>query len=405
MSMQLPNPQKPKRSHKGLIVFIIIFCLAGAYVGAMLLMPAPTPTMALTVTSGDLDTGEEVDMEWPNIGSAAIGAANYGVLTTNNEGEATPTASIAKVILAIAIMHKEPLDVGETGSTITITSEDEDLYNSELAQNGSVVPVQIGYDLTEYEALQALLLPSGNNIAITLANWAFGSEEEYIKYATNMLEEMGVTNTTVADASGYSPSTVSTPSDLIIIGQEALTYPVLAEIVNQESATIPLAGTVYNVNSDLGQSDINGIKTGNTDEAGGCFLFSATRTISGKQITLIGAVQKLETLSDALSVAPDLVDMGFENFVYAEGVPVSKSVGTLTTAWGETSDVIAKDDISQVVWSGTSLTRTVTTSPAISGTVGKVTVGNYSTDLILKTDLSKPSIIWRLTHPIDMISG
>lgn len=405
MSMQLPNPQKPKRSHKGLIVFIVLLCLIGAYVGAMLLMPAPTPTMALTITSGDLDTGEELGVDWPTTGSAAIGAAGSGVLVTNNVGTATPTASIAKVILAIAILREKPLDVGETGPTITITQEDEDLYNTELAQNGSVVPVQIGNDLTEYEALQALLLPSGNNIAITLANWAFGSQEEYIDYATNMLSEMGLTQTKLTDASGYSSGTVSTPSELILIGQEALTYPVLAEIVNQESATLPVAGTVYNVNSDLGQSDINGIKTGNTDEAGGCFLFSATRTISGKKVTLIGAVQKLDTLSDALSVAPDLIDEGFQNFVYVQGAPTNASVGTVTTAWGESSEVYAKSDISQVVWNGTAISRTVTSSPALGGVVGKVLVGNNSTDLILKTDLSKPTAIWRLTHPIQMISG
>jgi D-alanyl-D-alanine carboxypeptidase (penicillin-binding protein 5/6) len=43
--------------------------------------------------------------------------------------------------------------------------------------------VQLGEELSEYQALQALLLPSANNIAETLARWAFGSIDAYNAYA------------------------------------------------------------------------------------------------------------------------------------------------------------------------------------------------------------------------------
>lgn len=402
-NMRLPSPKK--RSPRGKIIAIALISIVIVYVGAMLFLPAPQPTVKLTIKSGDLQTGEKTDFDWPSTGNAAIGAKGFGVLQSNNGDAATPTASIAKVILAMAILKEKPLNQGDTGPEIKITQADEDLYNNDLAQNGSVVPVQIGQNLTEYQALQAVLLPSGNNIATTLANWGFGSVENYIKYAKTMLAEMGLSKTNLADASGYSPQTVSTPNELVLIGSKAMENPVFAEIVGQTSATIPVAGTVNNVNSVLGERDIDGIKTGNTDEAGGCFLFSATRAINGKPVTLIGAVMAMPKLSSALSAAPDLVDLGFENFVYAEGVSTDKPVGTVATDWGETSDIYAQKDISQVVWSGTPLKREVTTAPSLSGVVGRVKVGDLSTDLIAKTQLNQPSITWRLSHPFQIIGA
>lgn len=401
--MRMPS-LKNKRSKKGKALTGII-CVAIIYVVAMIFLPAPAPTVTLTLKSGDLDTGEALPFDWPQSGNAAIGAAGYGVLQSNNGDTATPTASIAKVILAMAILREKPIKPGETGETIKITEADEELYRSDLAKNGSVVPIQTGQDLTEYQALQALMLPSGNNIATTLATWAFGSTEKYTAYAHAMLKDMGLSKTNLADASGYSPQTVSTPNELVKIGIEALKDPVFADIVAQKSASIPVAGTVYNVNSILGERDINGIKTGNTDEAGGCLLFSATRELNGKNITLVGAVMAMPKLSSALNAAPDLVDLGYQSFVYAEGAPKNNPVGTVTTDWGGVSDVAVKDDVSQVVWTGTPLKREVTTSPSLNGAIGKVQVGSRSSDLVVKSSLDQPNAVWRLTHPVQIIGA
>src|SRR5262249_10528111 len=70
----------------------------------------------------------------------------------------------------------------------------------------------------------------------------------------------------------------------------AMRLPVFASIVATLSATLPVAGTVHNTNTLLGQNGFVGVKTGSTDAAGGCFAFRAIRWIDGKQTTITGVV-------------------------------------------------------------------------------------------------------------------
>ncbi|HWZ65563.1 MAG TPA: serine hydrolase [Patescibacteria group bacterium] len=373
------------------------------YVLFALLAPAPKPVVLLAVSSGVLDTGQPNMTAWPATGGAAIGAMGSGVLATNNADQPTPTASIAKVILAMAVLKQRPLQLGQPGQTITFTENDIAIYKADLALNGSVVPVNVGEQLSEYQALEALMLPSGNNIASSLANWAFGSEQQYITYAAKMLSDLGLSKTHLDDTSGYSPKTVSTPRELVLIGEEALKNQVLAQIVNQKQATLPVAGTVNNVNTDLGQRDVNGIKTGNTDEAGGCLLFSATRRIGNKDVTLVGAVQALPDIQQALNAAPDLVDNGYLNFVYVPGLPAQ--VGTMTVPWAKPVNIIPSNEVGQVVWSGAPLKRDIAVHPGLYGNVGQAKIGNQTSDLILESAIPQPSLRWRLTHPLQIIKG
>lgn len=389
-------PLLPKLATGGLALAIL-------YVAFTLLVPAPNPVVSLAVSSGALDTGQPNMATWPTTGGAAIGAMGSGVLATNNADQPTPTASIAKVVLAMAVLKQKPLQLGQPGQTITFTDNDIAIYKADLALNGSVVPVNVGEQLTEYQALQALMLPSGNNIASSLANWAFGSEQQYIAYASKMLSDMGLSKTHLEDTSGYSPKTVSTPRELVLIGEEALKNQVLAQVVNQKQAMLPVVGLVNNVNTDLGQRDINGIKTGNTDEAGGCLLFSATRRIGNKDVTLVGAVQALPDIQQALNAAPDLVDNGFLNFVYVAGLPAQ--VGTMTAPWAKPVNIIPSGDISQVVWSGTPLKRDISVHSGLHGVVGQAKIGNQVSDLTLESSIPQPSLGWRLMHPLQILKG
>ena len=70
----------------------------------------------------------------------------------------------------------------------------------------------------------------------------------------------------------------------------AMRLPVFASIVATPSATLPVAGTVYNTNTLLGHDGFVGVKTGSHDAAGGCFAFRAVRSIEGKRTTITGVV-------------------------------------------------------------------------------------------------------------------
>jgi len=152
------------------------------------------------------------------------------------------------------------------------------------------------------------LLPSANNLADTLAVWAFGSLDEYRTAATALVRSLGMTSTTVGtDASGFSPSTTSTARDLTLLAAAAARHPVVAEIVARDHAVLSGVGTVYNTNSLLGRPGVVGLKTGTTAEAGGVFLFAAKVGAAGRLV--VGAVQgEGRSADDAIDRASRLLD-------------------------------------------------------------------------------------------------
>src|SRR4029077_4893097 len=90
--------------------------------------------------------------------------------------------------------------------------------------------------------------------------------------------------------SGFSPLSVSIPADLIKLGQTVMLQTVFAQIVAQSQAPLPVAGVVHNLDTLLGEGGVVGIKTGHTDEAGGCFVMAADLTIDGLSVRIYSAV-------------------------------------------------------------------------------------------------------------------
>lgn len=406
----IPAKPNPKRSYKGLIISLsVIIVIVGAYVAYALLRPLPT--LKTTVIPPVLPAQVRVNIPWPANGQAAFGAQGYGLLASHNTNQPVPTASVAKVITALAILNKHPLKPGETGPVLTMTAHDVDIYNQYAAQGGSVVPVFEGQKITEYQALQAMMLPSANNMADTTAIWAFGSLQAYSAFANSFVKTLGMTQTTIgADASGFSPTTVSTATDLVRLGGNALANPVLADIVDQQTADFPDYGTIDNVNTLLGQYGIHGIKTGNTDEAGGCFLAAADVSVGGQNITVITAVMGDSTLGQAMRDSVPMVQSSVSQFQNVLVVSTDQSVGQVTSVWGADSDIIATDDISSLTWAGTALSPNVHTrninAPASAGTpVGSLSLTSQlgkqlSSQLVLKSAITKPTTKWRLMHPL-----
>lgn len=235
---------------------------------------------------------KNVQFVWPVVGQAAIGSVEDGFFARSSANEGLrPTASMAKVITALAIMEKQPFELGQTGKSYALSSKDVANYHKYAAKNGSVLPVRIGMELTQYQAIQMMLIASDNNMADMLAERTFGGMEAYISYAQDMLRRKGLNRTVIADASGFSSATVGTPSELVSIGIMALKNPVIAEIVAQSQAEIPGVGVIKNTNELLDTDGAVGIKTGTTNEAGSCLLFAARyRAEDGQRVTIVGVI-------------------------------------------------------------------------------------------------------------------
>jgi D-alanyl-D-alanine carboxypeptidase (penicillin-binding protein 5/6) len=225
---------------------------------------------------------------WPADGQAAVQVGQSQVQAGPNQHPA-PIASVAKVMTAYLVLRHHPLQPGQDGPTITLTYADVADTDRRRRQQESVVPIAAKEQLTQRQALQALLLPSANNIAAVLARWDAGSAERFVARMNATARSLGMTHTRYTDPSGYDDATVSTAADQVRIVDRAMRLPVFASIVATPSATLPVAGTVHNTNTLLGHDGFVGVKTGSTAAAGGCFAFRAIRRIDGKR-TITGVV-------------------------------------------------------------------------------------------------------------------
>jgi D-alanyl-D-alanine carboxypeptidase (penicillin-binding protein 5/6) len=393
------SPRRKLRPTPWLIGTGFIAVLFVVYVVIMFF--APMPTVKATTTLLSVSVPARAVITWPTDGQAAVGVKGQGVLLTNGEQKSVPIASVAKLVLALELLQKQPMQLNQPGGTITITDADEQLYRDKIKENQSVVPVKVGEQLTQYQALQALLLPSGNNIADTLANWAFGSVSNYLAIANKQLADWGLTQTHLDDASGFSPQTVSSAHDLVLIGEKVLAEPVLAEIVKQSEVTLPVAGLEHNVNTLLGTSNIIGIKTGNTDEAGGCFLFAAG---NGDGPAIIGAFLGMPKLADALAATTSFLKASAGNFTPIVIAPAGSTVATYDVPWGKPINAITKSAATIIGPTNTPVTTSVTVPDLTSPTLTSVSIGTLyatvdtlksETPLVLSSPLQRPLFRWR----------
>lgn len=351
-------------------------------------------------------------LQWPAQGQAAVGVAGTSILDMHGAETPVPTASTAKLITALTVLAAKPLQPGQQGPTITLTPNDVAIYNNYVAQDGSLVQVQAGEQISEYQMLQTMMLPSANNMADSLAIWAFGSLQTYQQAANQYLEDQGlVTSHVGSDASGLSPTTTSTAHDMVQIGELVMQNPVLSQIVGQPTAAgIPVVGTIKNVNSLLGTDGIIGIKTGNSDQAGGAFVSASKTTANGKPVTIITAVMDAPGLWQAMQESLPLIQSAQANFKPTTVITAGKPVASYKSEWGKTITASAQKSLAMQAWGGSTISAKAKLNPikpnAEAGqTVGMVTVpkstfnDQLSATVSLRSAPSKPSVLWRLTHP------
>lgn len=351
-------------------------------------------------------------LAWPGP-QAAAGVVGSKALATNGTQQPVPIASTAKIITALVVLDKRPLKTGEQGPALTLTQNDVEIYHRYVEQDGSVVPVEVGEQITQHQALQALMLPSANNIADSLAIWAYGSLQAYSEAANQFVRQHGLAATRIgSDASGLSPTTTSTARDLVQAGKLAMQNPVLAAIVAQKNTdSIPLAGTVWNTNSLLGTNSIVGIKTGSTDYAGGVFVGAALANVNNRPVTIVTAVVgALDGFSALRSTIP-LVQSAQANFKPVTVIKAGSIVGRYTLPWGGTIAAAATKDETFNIWSGDTVKATVQLNKISASSQSGQEVGLIESEksvfsaarsvpVKLQNAPTAPSPWWRLTHPL-----
>jgi serine-type D-Ala-D-Ala carboxypeptidase (penicillin-binding protein 5/6) len=347
-------------------------------------------------------------LPWPAQGEAALFVEGLGEVGSSGGQAPVPMASTVKLMTAFLVLEDHPLALNEPGPTITVTRADVSTYVAERNQNESVVPVLAGEQLSEYQLLQGLLLPSASNFADMLANWDLGGVPAFVGRMNARAAALGMSATHYADVSGFSPQSVSIPSDLIKLGQTAMRLPVFAQIVAQSQATLPVAGVVRNLDTLLGQGGVVGIKTGHTDQAGGCFVMAADLTIDAVSLRVYGAVLgQPNALTGAFKATSTLLQGLIPALHLRPVVRRDDVIARYRTAWDEAGAIVASQSVAWVLADGTAISRQVKLDdlPAMlpAGTrVGTLFVGAGShqaeVPLVTAAAINGPDAGWRLTR-------
>ncbi len=317
--------------------------------------PDPAPTVKIDAPAEFVAAaGDPAPIPLPATGSLTLSQAPDGVIADRDGAVVRPVGSVAKTMTALVVLTVHPLQRGESGPSLTMTAADVTLYRQAVSQRGSAVAVAVGERLSERELLLALMLPSANNIAETLARWVSGSRLAFVAQLNQRAAALGMSHTHFDDPSGYSDATVSTTHDLVILGQAALSNPALAELVSTRSVTLPDGSPIANLDILLSvEPGWLGIKTGWTPTAGGCLLFAAQRVYAGgtPPVTVVGAVLGQPALPDADPDHPELggalraarlaVSTALDNNVAVDMADLAPHVSaSVTTRWGSSSAAV-----------------------------------------------------------------
>jgi D-alanyl-D-alanine carboxypeptidase (penicillin-binding protein 5/6) len=407
----MPDRRAPRRKRLLLVALlpaVLLLSALGAGTALQLNRALPAATLTTDVPATLRIPGKAPTLPWPRQGAAELMIEGLGRLGGKGSDKPAPIGSVAKVMTAYVILQSHPLEGDEEGPTLTVTAADVADFRARIASNQSLVPVVVGQTMTQRDALEALMLPSANNIAHQLAVWDGGDEASFVAKMNAAADELGMADTEYSDPSGYLPTTVSTAADQVKLGRAAIRSEVFAEIVARTEATIPRNGTIRNYNDLLGEQGVFGIKTGSTTEAGGNLLFAAKLSAGGRTYTVVGAVfnqpgagtpQQLARVNTVVRKLLTAVRGTVKEYELLGAQPV----GTVTTAWGSTASVTPSTPLRVVGWPGLAVPVQVTAPAPGAGVrsgdvVGAVRASGVRVDLAADRATAEPGLWWRLTR-------
>ena len=269
--------------------------------------------------------------------------------------------------------------------------------------------MRTGERITERQALQALLLPSANNIAELLAAHDAGGLAAFVARMNSTARKLGMASTTYTDPSGLGRETVSTAADQLKLAQVAMREPAFAAIVDEHSAALPVVGSVANYNGLVGADGYVGVKTGSDRAAGGCMVFAKHVTIGGLRLTVLGVVlgqREGPLIEAALTSAQRLGDSIAAALRVETVLPAGTRVLTASNANGRRTTVATAGALREIGWPGLTLPVQVVVRPAVTRLragerMATVTIRGASavtTAAVATRSLGGPSLGWRLRH-------
>jgi D-alanyl-D-alanine carboxypeptidase len=251
--------------------------------------------------------------ERPSIESEAavlIDAKTGTVLFNKNSDQSMYPASITKIVTAIIAIEE-----GHLEDIVTVSQNARDV-------DGTRVYLEVGEKVTLKKLIQGLLINSGNDAGVAIAEHISGSVEAFASLMNEFArEKIGLKNTTFENPHGlFGENHVSTANDFALITKYALTNDIFTEIIG--TSEMEWKGeswdtTIYNHHRMLREWPYEGIiggKNGYIQQSGHTLVTVAERD----GLSLIAVVLKASTKDSIYKDTEELLDYGFDHFETAQ---------------------------------------------------------------------------------------
>jgi serine-type D-Ala-D-Ala carboxypeptidase (penicillin-binding protein 5/6) len=384
----------------------VLVLLGGLLIRAIANESPPPLQLARTIPANVMFPGSAPVIAWPRGGQAAVEVEGLGSFGTSGAQTPVPIASVAKVMTAYLTLREHPLTGHARGFTITVSAADAAEQQQRTALGESTLAVRAGERISERQALEALLLPSANNVAALLASHEAGGASAFLARMNSTARELGMRSTTYTDPSGFDDSTVSTAEDQLKLASVAMRDPLFAEIVAKPSVTLPLVGRVANYDAIVGRDGYVGVKTGSDRAAGGCLVFAKRVLIGGQRLTVLGAVlgqREGPLIEAALTSAERLGDSAASALSVRTVLPAATAVLSANAGDGRSTPGVTAAALRTVGWGGLTVAlRVLPRAPMKSASAGQVlagiTAGDARSSVLASRTVAGPSLGWRLRN-------
>lgn len=407
----------------GVVVGLLVG--GGLVAAAAIPLPKGAPTLALAVPASPAGTVHVV-LPFPTQGESAVAIPTMHVEEASSDQAAVPIASVTKLTGAYVALRALPLapevegqapTAEQSGPSMTVTSADVALYHHDVRTNQSCVLVAAGEVLTERQLLDGMLVHSASNYASMLGEMVAGSDDAMVADMNAAASSLHMDASSYVDVTGLDPDSVSNAVDVLHLAVLLMANPTFAQIVGQSSVTLPVAGEVSSYTPYVGRPHVVGIKSGNTDAAGGCDVMAYDAFVGGTTVRVISVVlnQTSDTPHPAIADDANVAAAGRAALVLASAAAHHLSAWRVTLrhvpigaiGWpSSTVPVVPLTSIEVPTFDGVPATATVLDVPwgddeVVQGQVVAaitVTSGAYRahSQIAAVTTLTRPSLWQRL---------
>ena len=291
-----------------IIFLFFLFIFINSYVFADDLLPIEDDFDISEIISEESIETNSNSLQVPTINSRAyvvIDRKSNTVLLGKNENQKKKMASTTKIMTALVVI--EHINLSDT----------VEISKKAASTGGSRLGLKTGDKITVSDLLYGLMMRSGNDAAVALAEYVAGSISGFADLMNEKANSLGLSNTHFVTPHGLDEDEhYTTAYELAVLSNYAMNNEIFAKIVGTKNYTITINGypkTFTNTNELLGAlNGVYGIKTGFTNGANRCLVTCCKRSNMDIICVVLGADTKKYRTTDSIK----LIEYAFNNFTY-----------------------------------------------------------------------------------------